>query len=133
MSSFLGTCVVLKKIANKAKKNKIAQHADGNSFYNFLKSSDFIFILHLMKEIMGITNVLCQALQKGSHDVVNFMRLVRSTKALIQDLEKMVGISCLLVCEKHEIEILDLNDCHLATIFRHSRLEENQVTIEHYF
>ena len=86
-----------------------------------------------MKEIMGITNVLCQALQKGSHDVVNFMRLVRSTNALIQDLEKMVGISCLLVCEKHEIEILDLNDCHLATIFRHSRLEENQVTIEHYF
>jgi len=44
----------------------------------------------------------------------------------------MVGISCLpMWC--HDIEILDLNDCHSTTRFGRSRLEENQVTIEHYF
>jgi len=32
-----------------------------------------------------------------------------------------------------KLRFLDLNDCHLATIFGRSRLEENQVTIEHYF
>ncbi|CAI8591215.1 unnamed protein product [Vicia faba] len=55
-------------------------HGDADSAYNYLKSFDFIFILHLMKEIMGITNMLCQDLRFGR-----------------------------------------------------SRLDENQVTIEHYF
>jgi len=41
-----------------------------------------------MKEIMGTTDLLCQSLQKQSHDVVNAMLLVRSTKALIQDLRE---------------------------------------------
>jgi len=41
--------------------------------------------------------------------------------------------SLISFCEKHGIEILGLNDCHSTTKFGHSRLEENQVTIEHYF
>jgi len=44
--------------------------------------------MHLMKEIMGIIDVLCQALQKQSRDVVNVLLLVHSTKALIQDLRE---------------------------------------------
>jgi len=65
---------------------KVAQRADADSSYNYLKSFDFIFILHLMKGIIGTPYLLCQALQKQSKDVVNVMLLVRSTKALIQDL-----------------------------------------------
>ena len=38
-----------------------------------------------MKEIMGITDMLCQALQKQNQDVVSVMYLVRSTKSFIQD------------------------------------------------
>lgn len=34
---------------------------------------------------------------------------------------------------RHDIDILDLDDFHSATRFGHSRLEENNVTIEHYF
>jgi len=37
---------------------------------------------------MGITYVLCQALQKQSQDIVNVMRLVCSTKGLIQNLRE---------------------------------------------
>ena len=37
-----------------------------------------------MKETMGITNVLCQALQQKSEDIVNVMQLIRTTKSLIQ-------------------------------------------------
>jgi len=36
-------------------------------------------------------------------------------------------------CEKHGIEIPDLNDCHSTTRFRCSHLEEYHVTIEQYF
>jgi hypothetical protein len=52
----------------------------------FLLSFDFVFILHLMKDIMAITDVLCQALQQKDLDILNVLRLVSTTKELIQDL-----------------------------------------------
>ena len=39
-----------------------------------------------MKEIMGITNVLCQALQQHFQDLLNVMHLILTTKSLIQEL-----------------------------------------------
>ncbi|XP_024634611.2 uncharacterized protein [Medicago truncatula] len=114
ISMYEAACTVLKIIAKDAKK--IAQRADADSSYNHLKSFDFIFILHLMKEIMGTTNLLCQALQKQSQDVVNDVLLVRSTKALIQDLREngwdKLFANVVSFCEKHDIEVPDLNDCH---------------------
>src|ERR1044072_126268 len=90
-----------------------------------------------MREIMGMTNMLCQALQQQSQDVVNAMNLVCSTKTLIQELRE-IGWGELFATvksfyEKHNIEIPDLNDVHSTTRFGRSRLEENQVTIEHFF
>ncbi|XP_024632958.1 zinc finger MYM-type protein 1-like [Medicago truncatula] len=129
------TCFVLKKIAKEATNYSTSGNAD--SAYNYLKSFDFIFILHLMKEIMGITDVLCQALQLQAQDVVNAMFLVRNTKTLIQQLRED-GWDKLLAnvryfCVRHAIEIPDLDDLHSTTRFGRSRLEENLVTIEHYF
>jgi hypothetical protein len=43
-------------------------------------SFEFIFILHLMKEIMGITDVLCQALQQKSQDILNVINSVSAAK-----------------------------------------------------
>ena len=39
-----------------------------------------------MKEIVRITNILCQALQQHSQDLLNVMHLVSTTKSLIQEL-----------------------------------------------
>jgi phage terminase large subunit-like protein len=47
---------------------------------------DFVFILHVMKEIMGITDMLCKKLQYKSQDIVNAMDDVATTKRLIQEL-----------------------------------------------
>ncbi|XP_024626848.1 zinc finger MYM-type protein 1-like [Medicago truncatula] len=121
------TCFVLKKIAKEATNYSTSGNAD--SAYNYLKSFDFIFILHLMKEIMGITDVLCQALQLQAQDVVNAMFLVRNTKTLIQQLRED-GWDKLLAnvryfCVRHAIEIPDLDDLHSTTRFGRSRLEEN--------
>ena len=54
--------------------------------YKKMTSFDFVFLLHLMKKIMGITDVLCQYLQQKSQDIVNAMHLVLSSKSLIQKL-----------------------------------------------
>ncbi|XP_058777057.1 uncharacterized protein LOC131651407 [Vicia villosa] len=124
-----------KKIARE--RGSYATRGDADSSYNYLKAFDFIFILHMMKEIMGIKDMLCQALQKQNQDVVNAMHLVRSTKSFIQDLREngwdILFTKVRSFCEKHGIEIPDLNDIHSTTRFGRSCLEENQVTIQHYF
>ncbi|XP_058755986.1 uncharacterized protein LOC131629208 [Vicia villosa] len=135
INMYEATCTVSKKFAKEGLN--YASRGDADSAYNHLKSFDFIFILHLMKEIMSVTNMLCQALQQQSQDVVNAMHLVCTTKTLIQELredgwDKL--FTCVKsFCEKHNIEIPDLDDVHSTTRFGRSRLEENQVTIEHYF
>ena len=53
----LSTLSLKKGLTNK-------QRGDAEGAYQVLTSFEFILILHLMKEIMGITNVLCQALQQ---------------------------------------------------------------------
>jgi hypothetical protein len=86
---------------------------------------------------MGITDVLCQALQQQSQDVVNAMNLVRQTKTLIQEMREngwdKLYTNVTSYCVRHAIEIPNLDDRHSATRFGRSRLEENQVTLEHYF
>ena len=47
-------------------------------------SFEFVFILHLMGELLGLTNNLCQALQHRGQDIVNTMGLLSSTKVLVQ-------------------------------------------------
>ncbi|XP_004488955.2 uncharacterized protein [Cicer arietinum] len=135
INMYEATCIVLKKITNE--RASYSTRGDADSAYNYLKAFDFIFILHLMKKIMGITDILCQALQQQSQDIVNAMCLVGTTKYLIQVLRED-GWDALFTevknfCEKHDIEIPDLNDVHSTTKFGRSRLQQGQVTIEHYF
>ena len=61
--------------------------------YEGLTSFEFVFILHIEKETMKITNKLCQTLQSQSQDILNAMHLVSSTKHLSKNLEMMDGIT----------------------------------------
>ncbi|XP_028112903.1 zinc finger MYM-type protein 1-like [Camellia sinensis] len=79
---FSPTCEVLLNIINEGTTS--AQRGDADSAYETLTSFEFAFILHLMKEILEITDLLCQALQCRSQDILNAMNLVSSTKALLQ-------------------------------------------------
>ncbi|XP_061370261.1 uncharacterized protein LOC133312978 [Gastrolobium bilobum] len=64
---FKATCEALDNISNEG---KTASHrGDADNAYSSLTSFDFVIILHLMKEIMGITEVLCQALQLKKHGI----------------------------------------------------------------
>jgi hypothetical protein len=46
-----------------------SQRAEVDSVHQVMISFKFIFILHLMKEIMQITDHLCQALQSKSQNI----------------------------------------------------------------
>jgi hypothetical protein len=44
--------------------------------YNSTKSFEFCFLLFLLKEVIGITDCLCQVLQRKSQDIINALDLV---------------------------------------------------------
>ena len=79
---FSPTCEILLKIIKEG--NTTSRREAAYSCYHAMISFEFVFILHLMKEIMKITNALCQALQCQSQDILNAMNFFSSTKALIQ-------------------------------------------------
>jgi len=78
------TCSVLDNIAIDG--STYFQHGDAAFSFKLLMSFDFAFILHIIKNVMGIADVLCQALQQKSQDILNAMHLVTTTKTLIQKL-----------------------------------------------
>ena len=79
---FSPTCEILLKIIKEG--NTTSQQEVAYLCYHAMISFEFVFILHLMKEIMEIIDALCQALQCQSQDILNAMYFVSFTKALIQ-------------------------------------------------
>ena len=81
------TFLVLKSIAtSKGSGTSPSTRAKASGAVKLMMSFDFIFILHVMKELMGITDMLCKKLQQKSQDIVNAMDDVKTTKMLIQEL-----------------------------------------------
>ena len=56
------------------------QRGEENVLLDLLQSFEFVFNLHLMRSILGITNELSQALQRKDQDIVNAMTLVQVSK-----------------------------------------------------
>jgi hypothetical protein len=53
---------------------------DVDAAYNVMMSIDFVFKLHLMKDILGSTDILSQALKQQTHDISNAIHMVKTTK-----------------------------------------------------
>lgn len=75
---------------------------------------DFTLTLHLMKNFLGISNELSQALQKKDQDIVNVMHLVNITKKRLQNLrddvwEPLLEEVCLFFIE-YNIHISNMDD-----------------------
>ena len=62
----------------------LEQRAEACALLNSIQSFDFVFSLHLMKNILGITNDLSQALQRKDQDIINAMALVAVCKQRLQ-------------------------------------------------
>jgi len=127
------TCLVLEKITVDG--STYSQRGDIDNAYKSLTSFEFILILYLMREIMGITDVLCQALQQQSQDIINVMCLVCSIKGLIQNMREN-GWDKLLknvtfFCKKYDIEVPNFGASYVARQGR-SHHQKDHITMEHY-
>ncbi|XP_071708980.1 uncharacterized protein [Rutidosis leptorrhynchoides] len=112
------------------------QRGDADATYDYMKSFEFVLILHLIKEIMGMTDTLSQALQKKSQDIGNAIELFSATKENLNNfrnsgwnyfLEQVITFS-----EKHQVDIPDFKALYKSTRYR-PREHDNQVSVEHYY
>ncbi|XP_073135836.1 uncharacterized protein [Henckelia pumila] len=78
--------IVLENMVNDGASNSIRGEASG--LLTAMKSFDFVFILHLMQKIMGLTNLLCRSLQEKSLDILSAMDCVSTTKTLLHTLRE---------------------------------------------
>ncbi|KAL4353976.1 hypothetical protein GQ457_06G017900 [Hibiscus cannabinus] len=123
---------VLQTIINEGNRT---QRSEADVAYDTLKSFEFVFLLHLMKKLLGLSDNLCQALQRRTQDIVNAMSLVSTTKELIQNFRDN-GWDDLLMevssfCEKNCVEIPDMTTIYTAGKGR-SRRPIN-ITLEHHY
>ncbi|XP_021760658.1 zinc finger MYM-type protein 1-like [Chenopodium quinoa] len=116
VTSLYSTIVkVLEKIgANKIyKEDRVKAITIMDTFESF----EFIFMIHLMSKIFGITDKLCQALQRGDQDIVNAMSFVTLTKERLQKMREhgwddfLDLVTCF--CVKHNIDVPGMSDLYV--------------------
>ncbi|XP_042415441.1 uncharacterized protein LOC122004654 [Zingiber officinale] len=100
-----------------------------------MESYQFVFVLHLMKYILGITTELSLSLQQGDQNIVQAMSLVRSVKCRLQDFRED-GWQIILeqvntFCELNMIPILDMEGNMLTR--GHGRRRGQLITNFHHY
>ncbi|XP_059650621.1 uncharacterized protein LOC132296435 [Cornus florida] len=129
------TCSVLENIIEDGYNYK--SQGDADTTFNTLRSFQFVFILHLIKDIMGVTNILCRALQQKSQDIVNVMQLVSSTRQIILKLRENGWNNLLDIVksfyECHNIDVPDLSVPYTKKIKSQLRHPQENIILEHLF
>ncbi|XP_019160893.1 PREDICTED: zinc finger MYM-type protein 1-like [Ipomoea nil] len=134
MRMYSATCEVLLNIVEYGTTH--AHRGDADAAYEVLTSFEFVFIMHLMRKILEISNMLCQALQLQSQEILNAMDLVSSTKLLIQNLrdsgwDELVA-SVKSFCETVNITVPDFDAQYIARRGR-ARYQQDELTIGHHY
>ncbi|XP_068329707.1 uncharacterized protein [Pyrus communis] len=83
-----------------------------------LQSFEFVFLLFLMKSILGVTNDFSQALQKKDQEIVNAMALVKTCKEQLRCMRNDENFDLLVdkvssFCVEHEIEVPNMDDLYV--------------------
>ncbi|KAI3958129.1 hypothetical protein MKW98_020771 [Papaver atlanticum] len=117
---YKSACIVLQNIMKDGKSIKIRGTAKGA--YLAIRSFEFGFILHLVKSVMEITEVLCQSLQQKTQDIVNAMKLVKTTKVLLQELR-----------DKNWVTFFESVKSFVMNMTFRSCQQKDHITIEHHY
>ncbi|KAJ9170334.1 hypothetical protein P3X46_018449 [Hevea brasiliensis] len=104
------------------------QRAEAIDLLDIMNRFEFIFVLHLMKKILGITHELSQVLQRRDQDIVNAMNLIKVSKCRLQVMRangwEALLLEVLEFCGKYDIAILDMEDVYVARGRSRRRSEE---------
>ncbi|KAK9689327.1 hypothetical protein RND81_09G052700 [Saponaria officinalis] len=131
---FSATCSIFHKLIDEGDTS--AERAQATTALDTMTYFEFIFILHLMNKVLELSNLLSQALQRKSQDIINSLYLVETTKTLLLKLRNDEWDSLLseviLFCERRNIEVPDMNSIYIERGGR-ARRQHDQNTVEvHY-
>ena len=97
------------------RKDSVKPTSNGGAFglIGKMESFDFVFIMHLMIQLLSITDCLSRALQRKDQDIVEAMHLIIDVKEQLQDMRDN-GWDPLFkrvkeFCDKNEIEVPDID------------------------
>ncbi|KAL5582890.1 hypothetical protein UlMin_015332 [Ulmus minor] len=111
------------------------QRFEANNLLQLMLTFEFVFSLHLMKTLLGITNELSKALQRKDQDIINAMNLVKICKQRLQlmrdDGWDSIFSQVSTFCGIHEILIPNMDDTFVAQ--GRSRRKSPEVTNLHHF
>ncbi|KAJ9538303.1 hypothetical protein OSB04_031036 [Centaurea solstitialis] len=125
-------CEVLEDIMEDA--NSQDHRSEARRMLKSILTFDFVFCLHLMVDILGITNELNTTLQRKDQDIINAMHQVRASKERLQE-TRNEGWQPLLsnitsFCNKYDVEILNMEHPYYNGI---SRRKGSKVSNSHHY
>ncbi|XP_042433023.1 zinc finger MYM-type protein 1-like [Zingiber officinale] len=134
ISLFGSVSTLLQDLVDKGPNSNIRGEAKG--LYLDIKSFDFVFVLFLMHEVLGISDKLCQTLQKNDIDILNAINLVSTTRLNLQQIrdDRWEGFlwSVLKFCESNDVEVPDFDDCYTRGTKRSCQQKNNIIVHDHY-
>jgi hypothetical protein len=79
----------IRKVLNKiGEEYRTAEAIGAQTMLTSFESFEFVFMLHLLQEIFGYSDALCNALQRRDQDIVNAIDLLSITKEELQNLRE---------------------------------------------
>ncbi|GJW55520.1 zinc finger MYM-type protein 1-like protein [Tanacetum coccineum] len=99
---------VLEFVENEGNDGSRQNQANGILVY--FESFDFVFYLHMMKYILGLTNILSQSLQKDDQDIVEAVSVVQSTKEQLKEFRLNGFVPLLDTISSFYMQIQEFND-----------------------
>ncbi|XP_058777614.1 uncharacterized protein LOC131651908 [Vicia villosa] len=115
----------------------VDQRAEANGLLLLFEEFDFAFTLHLMKNVLAISNELSQALQRKDQNIDDAMNLVNVTKQQLQAMRSNGWESLLqeviLFCNKHVINVPHMEDIFSSKGKSRREDKAQAITIEHHY
>ncbi|XP_026415528.1 zinc finger MYM-type protein 1-like isoform X1 [Papaver somniferum] len=135
IDKFDPTCTIIENISMND-PNVTCGVSQAQSIFEEIRDFKFVFVLHLIYEIMGTTEILCQGLQKKTQDIVNAMALVSNTKRLLTKLREdgwrhFIETVCLF-CATHNIDMPNMEDRYMVGT-GHSCQQYDNITVDHHY
>ncbi|KAH9721133.1 TTF-type domain-containing protein [Citrus sinensis] len=131
---FGATLEVLRKMINDGPSRDMRGEAKGA--YREMKSFEFVFILLWLHRVLGISDILCRALQAKSLDILNALNYITSTKRLLQEFRDNGWDDFIRsvesFCGKHDISVADMSVRYMEGT-RRSCQQKDYITIEHHY
>ncbi|XP_049366647.1 uncharacterized protein LOC125831514 [Solanum verrucosum] len=115
------------------------ERSRATGYIRIAQTCEVAFMLHLMKEVLGITNNLSTCLQNKEQDIVNAMLLVKVAKRRLQELREnekwdLFVVEVSAFCIKYNIVVPNFDEPYVDsgrsrrksvdyTVFHHYRVE----------